>query len=97
MRTPVAALAVLAVMLPGTPRAEELPWCVEVDVFTKNCAFAKHDECVEMAKNVASPATGAGRCIANPNYKPPQPGKGAAKTSATTSARTPRQSAPKPQ
>jgi hypothetical protein len=63
--------------------AEEFPWCVEVDVFTKNCAFASRDECVAVAKNVSSPATGTGRCIANPNYVAPaatKPAKASAKT-----------------
>ena len=59
-------------------RAEDFPWCVEVDVFTKNCAFATRDECIAVAKNVSSPATGEGRCIANPNYvAPPAPAKSA--------------------
>lgn len=57
---------------------EEFPWCVEVDVFTKNCAFTSYDECATVAKNVSSPATGEGRCIANRNYvAPPAPAKSA--------------------
>jgi hypothetical protein len=46
-------------------RAEELPWCVELDVFTKNCAFTNYDACATVARN------GGGRCIGNPQYKPP--------------------------
>lgn len=68
-------------------RAEEFPWCVEVDAFTRNCAFTNRDECVAVAKNVSSPATGEGRCIANPSYvAPPAPAK-SAKASAKTSAK----------
>ena len=44
--------------------AQELPWCVKLDVFTKNCAFAKYDECVAVAKNATSPATGVGSASA---------------------------------
>jgi len=69
----------------GPLRAEEFPWCVEVDAFTKNCAFSSHDECAAIAKNVSSPATGEGRCIANPSYVAPvaaKPAKASAKTTA---------------
>jgi len=51
--------------------AEELPWCVKLDVFTKNCAFASYDECVAVAKNATSPATGVGQCVRNPDYQAP--------------------------
>jgi hypothetical protein len=83
VRIIITVLAGIVVL--GSPlRAEEFPWCVEVDVFTKNCAFANRNECIEMAKNLASPATGPGRCIANPSYQPSKPAKGAAKTSVKT-------------
>ena len=26
--------------------AQEMPWCVKLDVFTKNCAFADYNECM---------------------------------------------------
>jgi hypothetical protein len=69
----VFAAATLIVVTSAVPLwAEEMPWCVELDVFTKNCAFASHDECVAVANNAASPATGIGRCIRNPNYQPLQ-------------------------
>ena len=68
-------------------RAEDFPWCVVVDVFTKNCAFSSRDECIAVAKNVSSPATGEGRCIANPNYvAPPAPAKSAKAASSKASA-----------
>jgi hypothetical protein len=51
--------------------AQELPWCVKLDVFTKNCAFAKYEECAAVARNATSLATGAGQCIRNPDYQPP--------------------------
>jgi hypothetical protein len=71
-------------------QAEEFPWCVEVDVFTKNCAFTSHDECVAVAKNVSSPATGEGRCIANPNYvAPPAPAKSVKAVPGKTSSTKP--------
>jgi hypothetical protein len=45
--------------------SEELPWCVKMDVFTRNCAFASYDECVAVARNADA------SCIRNPNYQPP--------------------------
>jgi hypothetical protein len=51
--------------------AEEFPWCVKLDAFTKNCAFANYNECVAMAASATTPATGVGQCIRNPNYQPP--------------------------
>ncbi len=51
--------------------AEEFPWCVKLDAFTKNCAFANYNDCVATAHNATSPATGVGQCIRNPNYQPP--------------------------
>jgi hypothetical protein len=73
--------AVLAAFSYVPLRAEEFPWCVEVDAFTKNCAFTSRDECVAVARNVSSPATGEGRCIANPNYVVPPAAKASAKAS----------------
>jgi hypothetical protein len=62
----LAVLGVLMAMNGVTPlHAEDFPWCVELDVFTKNCAFTNHDECTTIAKN------GGGRCIRNPHYQPP--------------------------
>jgi hypothetical protein len=70
--------------------AEDFPWCVQVDVFTKNCAFTTRDECMAVAKNVSSPATGEGRCIANPNYvAPPPPAKSAKAGQSKTSGAKP--------
>ena len=63
------ALALAAATAPVS--AEEMPWCVKLDVFTRNCAFEKYDECVAVAKDATSPATGVGQCIRNPNYQPP--------------------------
>jgi hypothetical protein len=66
-------LAVGAALLLGAVplSAEEFPWCVKLDAFTQNCAFANHDDCAAVANNATSPATGVGRCIRNPNYQPP--------------------------
>jgi hypothetical protein len=50
--------------------AEEFQWCVKLDAFTRNCAFAKYDDCVATANNANSPATGVGQCVRNPNYQP---------------------------
>jgi hypothetical protein len=44
---------------------EEFPWCVKMDVFTKNCAFANYNECALIAKNADA------TCIRNPDYRPP--------------------------
>jgi hypothetical protein len=68
-------LAVFCVVMLGATTApldaQELPWCVKLDVFTKNCAYAKYDECMAVANNATSPATGVGQCVRNPDYQPP--------------------------
>jgi hypothetical protein len=66
-------LAVGATLLLGAVplSAEEFPWCVKLDAFTQNCAFANYSECAAMANDATSPATGVGRCIRNPNYQAP--------------------------
>ena len=46
-------------------RAEEFPWCVKMDVFTKNCAFTDYNECATIARDAEAV------CIHNPDYKPP--------------------------
>jgi hypothetical protein len=67
-----AVLCVLiAVAATASLRAQEMPWCVKLDVFTKNCAFADYNECVTVAKNATSLATGVGECVRNPDYQPP--------------------------
>jgi hypothetical protein len=58
-----SAVLILAAGIPA-PHAEEFPWCVEMDVFTKNCAFASYNDCVAIAKNAAA------ICIRNPNFHP---------------------------
>jgi hypothetical protein len=64
--------AMVAVLLGAAPlAAQEAPWCVKLDVFTRNCAFASHEECVAVARNAISPATGPSSCIRNPQYRPP--------------------------
>jgi hypothetical protein len=64
--------ACAALLLGAAPlAAEEFPWCVKLDAFTQNCAFANYSECAAMANDATSPATGVGRCIRNPNYQPP--------------------------
>jgi hypothetical protein len=66
-------LAACAVLLFGAAplSAEEFPWCVKLDAFTQNCAFANHNDCAAVAASAANLATGVGRCIRNPNYQPP--------------------------
>ena len=54
---------ILAAGIPAL-HSEEFPWCVEMDVFTKNCAFASYNDCVAIAKNAAAV------CIRNPNFRP---------------------------
>jgi hypothetical protein len=64
--------ACAALLLNAVPlAAEEFPWCVKLDAFTQNCAFANYNDCVAMAASATSPATGVGRCVRNPNYQPP--------------------------
>jgi hypothetical protein len=70
----------VVLMLGAAPlAAEEFPWCVKLDAFTQNCAFADYNECTVVANNATSPATGVGRCIRNPNYQPPTPAVGRVK------------------
>ncbi len=66
----LAAVAVL-LLSAGPVTADEFPWCVKLDAFTKNCAFANYNDCVATANNATSPATGVGQCVRNPNYQPP--------------------------
>lgn len=82
----LAAFGILTLMAGVTPlRAEEFPWCVEMDVFTKNCAFTAYDECATSAKNAN------GRCIRNPKYEPPAATATHTKPAAAkTSAKQPR-------
>ena len=61
--------AALVMIAPAV--ADEFPWCVELDMFTKNCAYVSHDECVKVAENAVSPATGKARCVSNPSYVAP--------------------------
>jgi hypothetical protein len=58
-------VAVMTAAVTAPLHAEETPWCVELDVFTKNCAFASHDECLDAARNAR------GTCIRNSKYRPP--------------------------
>jgi len=72
MQKSFAAFGVLMLAVATAPlRAQESPWCVKLDVFTKNCAFADYNECVTVARNATSPATGVGQCVRNPAYQPP--------------------------
>jgi len=64
-------VACAALLLSVPLAAEEFPWCVKLDAFTQNCAFANYSECAAVANDATSPATGVGRCIRNPNYQPP--------------------------
>ena len=62
----------VVVLLSAAPlAAEEFPWCVKLDAFTQNCAFANYNDCAAMANDATSPATGVGRCVRNPNYQAP--------------------------
>jgi Protein of unknown function (DUF3551) len=68
----IAASGILMIAVGSAPsRAQDMPWCVELDVFTKNCGYTNYNECVAVANNATSPATGTGRCIRNPNYQAP--------------------------
>jgi hypothetical protein len=53
---------------------KDSPWCVRLDTFTRNCAFATYNDCMAIAATATGPATGASSCIRNPDYKaPPAP------------------------
>jgi hypothetical protein len=81
-------LAALILMAASTPlHAEDSAWCVRLDAFTKNCAFATYNECMAVAVNANGPATGASSCIRNPDYKPPQAAKPAKAKSAAAPSR----------
>jgi hypothetical protein len=71
-------LAALIVLLLATAplAAQDSPWCVRLDTFTRNCAFATYNECMAVASTATGPATGASSCVRNPNYTaPPAPMK----------------------
>jgi len=73
-----SATLILATLATGNPQlhAEEFPWCVKMDVFTTNCAFANYNECALVARN------GGGACIHNPKFRgDAENSKSAAKTS----------------
>jgi hypothetical protein len=81
-------LAACAVLLLGVVplAAEEFPWCVKLDAFTQNCAFANYNDCAAVANDATSPATGVGRCIRNPNYQPPTAAAGSKPAPGKTSS-----------
>jgi len=73
-----AVFGLLTLAVAGSPlKAQESQWCVKLDAFTKNCAFADYNECATVANNATSPATGVGQCIRNPDYQPPVKAKSA--------------------
>jgi len=64
MRKLLAASGALIFAAAAAPlRAQEFPWCVQVDAFTKNCAFTNYNDCVAVAKNADA------KCIRNPNFQ----------------------------
>jgi hypothetical protein len=72
MQKSLALFSLLMLSAAAVPsRAQEMPWCVKLDAFTKNCAFVDYNECVAVAKNATSLATGVGQCVRNPDYQPP--------------------------
>ena len=72
MQKSLAVLGFLMLTTVATPLcAQESPWCVKLDAFTKNCAFVDYNECVTVARNATSLATGVGQCVRNPDYQPP--------------------------
>ena len=84
-------LAAVGVLMAATAQlhAEDAAWCVKLDVFTKNCAFATYNDCMAIAVNATGPATGQSSCIRNPDYKPPQAAKPAKATSTAKAAPVP--------
>jgi hypothetical protein len=66
----VGALVVL-MLGTATLHAQESPWCVRLDAFTKNCDFATYNDCMAVASTATGPATGASSCVRNPDYKVP--------------------------
>jgi hypothetical protein len=85
MRRTVAALVVLML---GTAilHAQESPWCVRLDAFTKNCDFATYNDCMAIAGTASRPATGASSCVRNPDYKAPAVREKSAKPAKTAPA-----------
>jgi hypothetical protein len=66
----VAGFAALMLMA-GPAAAQDGPWCVRLDAFTKNCEFATYNDCMVVASKANGPATGASSCIHNADYKAP--------------------------
>jgi hypothetical protein len=67
----LVAACMLVALAGASLHAQDSPWCVVLDAFTRNCAYTSYDECTAVANNATSPATGVARCIRNPNYQPP--------------------------
>jgi uncharacterized protein DUF3551 len=67
----LVAFGILMAQASAPLHAQDSPWCVVLDAFTRNCAYTSYDECTAVANNATSPATGVARCIRNPNYQPP--------------------------
>ena len=58
--TGIAFLALAA--MAGPLQAEERPWCIEFDPFTKTCDFSSQNQCAEVAKSVGA------TCVRNGRY-----------------------------
>lgn len=81
----LAALVVL-VLATAPLAAQDFPWCVRLDAFTRNCAFATYTECMAVASTATGPATGASSCVRNPDYKVPAVREKSAKPARTAPA-----------
>lgn len=60
----LGALALLS-SVSTRARADELPWCTELDPFTRYCVYASQHDCLAAAKDVKA------FCVHNPRYQPP--------------------------
>jgi len=64
-------LAVALALVAGTlaARGQDAQWCMEIDPYTRSCAFSSYQQCSEAAK-VAS-AIYRPICARNAQYQPP--------------------------
>ena len=60
----VGVVFVVCTMTAQPLHAEDFPWCTELDPFTRNCTFATHEECAEVAKTISA------MCVRNAKYHP---------------------------
>lgn len=63
------ALAIALVAGTSAARSQDAQWCMELDPYTRSCAFPSYQQCAEAAKDAA--AMYRPICTRNAQYQPP--------------------------